>query len=149
GIAGKSFFQKDTPDFVPDWVRTVRIRSTTRPRDIDYVVADDVETLRYLANLGTIPIHLWASRAGSLERPDWAVLDLDPKGAPFTHVVRMAQTLRAILDEVGVPSYVKTSGKTGLHVEDRSEEHTSELQSRGHLVCRLLREKKKTVTTRK
>ncbi len=116
GIAGKSFFQKDTPDFVPDWVRTVRIRSTTPPRDIDYVVADDVETLRYLANLGTIPIHLWASRAGSLERPDWAVLDLDPKGAPFTHVVRMAQTLRAILDEVGVPSYVKTSGKTGLHV---------------------------------
>jgi len=78
GIAGKSFFQKDTPDFVPDWVRTVRIRSTTPPRDIDYVVADDVETLRYLANLGTIPIHLWASRAGSLERPDWAVLDLDP-----------------------------------------------------------------------
>ena len=64
GIAGKSFFQKDTPDFVPDWVRTVRIRSTTPPRGIDYVVADDVETVRYLANLGTIPIHLWASRAG-------------------------------------------------------------------------------------
>ena len=116
GIAGKSFFQKDTPDFVPDWVRTVRIRSTTPPRDIDYVVADDVETLRYLANLGTIPIHLWASRAGSLDRPDWAVLDLDPKGAPFTHVVRIAQTVRGILDEIGVPSYVKTSGKTGLHV---------------------------------
>ena len=116
GIAGKSFFQKDTPNFVPDWVRTVRIRSTTPPRDIDYVVADDLDTLRYLANLGTIPIHLWASRAGSLERPDWAVLDLDPKGAPFTHVVRIAQTLRHILDEVGVPSYVKTSGKTGLHV---------------------------------
>src|SRR5262249_10338912 len=42
GIAGKSFFQKDTPDFVPDWVRTVRIRATTPPRDIDYVVADDL-----------------------------------------------------------------------------------------------------------
>jgi len=116
GIAGKSFFQKDTPDFVPDWVRTVTIRSTTPPRDIDYVVADDVDTLRYLANLGTIPIHLWASRAGSLDRPDWAVLDLDPKGAPFTHVVRIARTVHEILDEIGVTSYVKTSGKTGLHV---------------------------------
>src|SRR2546428_6222735 len=116
GIAGKSFFQKDTPDFVPDWVRTVRIRSTTPPRDIDYVVADDVETLRYLANLGTIPIHLWASRAGSLDRPDWAVLHLDPKGAPLTHAVRIAPSVRGLLDEVGVSSYVKTSGKTGLHV---------------------------------
>ena len=116
GITGKSFFQKDTPDFVPDWVRTVRIRATTPRRDIDYVVADDVETLRYLANLGTIPIHLWASRAGTLDRPDWCVLDLDPKGAPFTQVVRMAQVLHEILDESDVPSYVKTSGKTGLHV---------------------------------
>src|SRR5262249_34853528 len=104
-------------NFVPDWVRTVRIRSTTPPRDIDYVVADDVETLRYLANLGTIPIHLWASRAGSLERPDWAVLDLDPKGEPFMHVVRIAQTLRHILGGVGGTSCVKQWGRTGLRVQ--------------------------------
>ena len=58
----------------------------------------------------------WASRVPSLERPDWLVLDLDPKGAPFTDVVRVALALRGILDGLALPSYVKTSGATGLHI---------------------------------
>src|SRR5512134_1703460 len=72
--------------------------------------------LRYVANSGAIPIHLWASRIPTLERPDWLVLDLDPKGAPFTDVVRVALALRRILDRLELPSYVKTSGATGLHI---------------------------------
>ncbi len=116
GITGKSFYQKDAPDFAPAWVRTERIYSRDTERDIAYLVVDDVEMLRYVANSAALPIHVWASRIPSLERPDWLVLDLDPKGAPFTDVVRVALALRRILDRLELPSYVKTSGATGLHI---------------------------------
>jgi bifunctional non-homologous end joining protein LigD len=116
GITGKSFYQKDAPDFAPAWVRTERIYSKDTERDIAYLVVDDVEMLRYVANSAAIPVHLWASRIPSLERPDWLVLDLDPKGAPFTDVVKVALALRRLLDGLELPSYVKTSGATGLHI---------------------------------
>src|SRR4029078_12201729 len=60
GIAGKSFFQKDAPVFVPDWVRTEEISHEDVGRDIRYFVIEDVASLRYVANLGTIPIHVWS-----------------------------------------------------------------------------------------
>ncbi len=116
GIKGKSFFQKDAPDFVPAWVRTERIYSKDADRDINYFIVNDPRTLRYVVNLGTIPLHFWSSHLGSLDSPDWLVLDLDPKGAPFTDVVAVAQQLHRILDEARLPHYVKTSGATGLHI---------------------------------
>ncbi|HBH02926.1 MAG TPA: DNA ligase D [Candidatus Rokubacteria bacterium] len=116
GITGKSFFQKDAPAWTPAWVRTERIWSKDAGRDIDYFIVNDRDSLRYVANLATIPLHLWSSRLPSLERPDWLVLDLDPKGAPFGDVVRVARALHGILDGLELPSYVKTSGATGLHV---------------------------------
>jgi bifunctional non-homologous end joining protein LigD len=116
GIKGRSFFQKDAPDFVPDWVRTERIYSKDADREIDYFVIHDAKTLRYVINLGTIPLHLWSSRLDSLDRPDWLVLDLDPKGAPFAHVVKVAAALHRILRELRLPGYLKTSGATGLHI---------------------------------
>jgi bifunctional non-homologous end joining protein LigD len=116
GIKGKSFFQKDAPVFVPDWVRTETVYSKDSERDIKYFVLDDVESLRYVANMGTVPIHMWSARSGSLEQPDWLVLDLDPKGAPFSDVIRVAQSLRGILEELELPSHPKTSGATGLHI---------------------------------
>ena len=116
GIKGKSFFQKDAPVFVPDWMRLESVYSKDSERDIQFFVIDDVESLRYVANLGTIPIHMWSSRSGSLEQPDWMVLDLDPKGAPFAHVVEVARALYKILEELELPSCIKTSGATGLHI---------------------------------
>jgi len=116
GIEGKSFFQKDAPVFVPDWVRTETVYSKDTDRDIRFFVIDDVETLRYVANLGTIPIHMWSARSGTLERPDWLVLDLDPKGAPFSHVIAVAKSLHRVLDDLELPSFPKTSGQAGLHI---------------------------------
>jgi bifunctional non-homologous end joining protein LigD len=116
GILGKSFYQKDAPEWAPEWIRRERIHASGVDRDIDYFVVDDVESLRYVANTGTIPLHLWASRVGTIERPDWLVLDLDPKGAPFTDVVKVALALRGILERLELPSYPKTSGATGLHI---------------------------------
>jgi bifunctional non-homologous end joining protein LigD len=116
GITGKSFFQKDAPAFAPDWLRTERMWSEDTQREIDYFVCDDLESLLYLANLGTIPLHVWGSRAASLEQPDWCILDLDPKEAPFVHVVKVARTIKALCDDIELPSFIKTSGSTGLHV---------------------------------
>jgi bifunctional non-homologous end joining protein LigD len=116
GIAGKSFYQKDAPEFIPDWVRTTRIYSEDSRRDINYFVIDSPDMLRYVINLGTIPLHLWGSRVGALDRPDWLVLDLDPKQAPFRDVVTVARTVGRICSRLALPAYAKTSGKSGLHV---------------------------------
>ena len=116
GIAGKSFFQKDAPEFVPSWIRREKIYSKDTDRDIGYIIVDDLETLLYVINMGTIPLHLWSSRVDSLERPDWLVLDLDPKGAPFSHVVEVACAVHEILTELRLESFIKTSGASGLHI---------------------------------
>lgn len=116
GIHGKSFFQKDAPPHAPDWIRTVTVWSEGSGRELSYFVADDVESLLYIVNLGTIPIHVWASRTSDLTKPDWCVLDLDPKEAPFGDVVKIALTIRQICDEIRLPSFPKTSGSSGIHV---------------------------------
>ena len=116
GIKGKSFFQKDAPEFVPSWVRTEKIYSKDTNRDIGYMIVNDLETLLYVINMGTIPLHLWSSRIDSLERPDWLVLDLDPKGAPFAHVIKVAQALHKILTQLRLENFIKTSGASGLHI---------------------------------
>ncbi len=116
GIKGKSFFQKDAPGFRPDWIRTERMWSEDTQREIDYFVCDEEASLLYVINLGSIPLHLWASRSPTLERPDWCVLDLDPKGAPFEHVVEVAQAAKDLCERIELPLLVKSSGSSGLHL---------------------------------
>ena len=116
GIDGKNFFQKDAPSFIPDWVRTEKMWSEHAQRDIHYFVCDNLETLLYVINMGTIPLHIWSSRVASLQQPDWCILDLDPKEAPFKHVIRVARAIRALCEEIDLACLVKTSGSTGLHI---------------------------------
>jgi bifunctional non-homologous end joining protein LigD len=116
GIQGKSFFQKDAPEWTPPWVRRLEVWSEERGEEVEHFVCDDVRTLVYLANLGTIPIHVWSSRAPELGRPDWCVLDLDPKEAPFAHVVEIARALKRLCDDIGLPCFPKTTGQAGLHL---------------------------------
>lgn len=116
GIKGKSFFQKDAPGRVPEWLRTVRLYRDQAARDIDYFVCENEAGLMYLANLGTIPLHIWASRVTTLEHPDWCSLDLDPKGAPFSDVITLARSARELCERIALPSFIKTTGSSGLHV---------------------------------
>ncbi len=116
GIAGKSFFQKDAPDYVPSWIRTARFFSEETKRDIDFFVCDDVETLLYVINLGTIPLHLWSARLQSPQHPDWCIIDLDPKTAPFGDVLTLANAVHDLCEEIGLPTFCKTSGQKGMHV---------------------------------
>ena len=116
GIHGKSFFQKDAPDYAPEWVRTERMWSEYARRDIDYFVVDSIEALSYLANMAAIPLHIWASRLPQITHPDWCSLDLDPKEAPFAHVVEVAQAARDLCRRLKLPAFIKTTGSSGLHV---------------------------------
>ena len=140
GIGGKSFFQKNAPDFAPDWIRTEIIWSEETGEETLYFVADHLETLLYLVNLGTIPIHLRSSRMGRLEQPDWCVLDLDAKDATFEQVIEVALGLRTLCDTLGLPSFPKTSGATGLHLLLPLSEGATHQQARmlGEVLARLI-----------
>jgi bifunctional non-homologous end joining protein LigD len=116
GIAGKSFFQKSAPAGSSGRFRTVAIDTGGSDRGHEYVLCDDVETLLELVNLGAIPFHVWSSRVPRLDRPDWCILDLDPKTAPFAHVIAIARAVRELCEEIELPSFIKTSGGSGLHV---------------------------------
>ncbi len=116
GIDGKSFYQKNAPPHIPDWIRTRTMWSEHAEREIHYFVCDDLDALLYVANLATIPLHVWGSQLQSLQHPDWAILDLDPKEAPFSDVVTIALHIHDLCQRIGLPNYIKTSGSTGLHV---------------------------------
>jgi bifunctional non-homologous end joining protein LigD len=149
GIAGKSFYQMDAPGFVPDWMRTARMWSEQADREIDYFICDDEQSLLYLVNLGTIPLHVWSSRTTNLGHPDWCVLDLDPKGAPFADVVAVAQTAHALCEEIGLPHLVKTSGSSGLHIliPLGCQCRHDQARSLGELLARLITAELPTVAT--
>ncbi len=116
GISGKSFYQKEAKPGTPDWVRTIDIGSKSRGEQLRYMVCDERDTLLYLVNLGSIDLHPWMSRVESQDSPDWAVIDLDPKDAPFADVIRIAREVGRLLRGIGLKPYLKTSGSSGLHV---------------------------------
>jgi bifunctional non-homologous end joining protein LigD len=115
GIHGESFFQKQAGGpYVPSWVHTVEMEGDEGP--IRQFVCEDAADAGLLVNLGTIPFHLWSARVADLEHPDWCILDLDPKSAPFEHVITLALAARALCEELELPHFIKTSGSSGLHV---------------------------------
>jgi bifunctional non-homologous end joining protein LigD len=109
------FWQKDTPGHYPDWIPRVEL-----PREdgkvVHYALCNDVATLLYMVNQAAVTLHPWFSRIDSLNRPDYVVFDLDRGPAPFADVVKIAKQLHRQLEKLMVSSYLKTSGKTGLHV---------------------------------
>lgn len=116
GIEGKSFYQKDAPGFVPDWLRIEKMYSDSTEREIGYLIVDCPEALVYIANMASIPLHIYHSRTKDIEHPDWCVLDLDPKAAPFGDVITVAKRIHGVCEDIGMPNFVKTSGSTGLHI---------------------------------
>ncbi|HVY61912.1 MAG TPA: DNA ligase D, partial [Planctomycetota bacterium] len=141
GIGGKSFYQKDAPSYAPAWIRREKIWAEDTQRDIAYFVLDDANALLYVANLGSIPVHVWMSRAGAaLDKPDWCLVDLDPKEAPFRDVVRVALAVRDLCEAIGLPTTIKTSGSTGLHVLIPLGQRYSYEQSRtlGNVIARVI-----------
>ncbi len=116
GIAAPGFYQKDLTGYKPRWLQTTRIFSESADKSIDYVLCQDESSLLYIVNLGCIEINPWFSKLGSLDKPDFLVIDLDPDGNDFDHVIEIAREIHEILDEVGAANFVKTSGATGIHI---------------------------------
>jgi bifunctional non-homologous end joining protein LigD len=109
------FWQKNTPASYPDWIPRAELPSE-QGRTVNYVLVNDRDTLLYLVNQGTRTFHVWFSRVEDLDRPDFVLFDLDPGQATFGDAVTVANELHALLKDEGSKAYVKTSGKTGLHV---------------------------------
>lgn len=116
GIEGEGFYQKDMSGYLPPWVATTRIYSESSRRSIDYLVCRNTATLIYMANLGCIEINPWLSRVADLDRPDYAVIDIDPDEQGYDDVVAVALAFRAELEHFELKSFVKTSGATGMHI---------------------------------
>jgi bifunctional non-homologous end joining protein LigD len=114
GIDADGFFQKDTPDYFPDWI----VRETLKKEggSIDHVLVNDAATAVYLANQGSITLHVGLSRVDRIDRPDRLVFDLDPAADDFTAVQDAARKTRTLLDDLDLPSFVQTTGSRGLHV---------------------------------
>lgn len=117
GIDGESFFQKDVSDLnLPKYAKSKTIRSKNEDKNIKYLLGQNKETLLFMANLGCIEINPWNSRIGTLGKPDYMIIDLDPEDISFDAVIKVAQEINKILKKVGIKSLPKTSGSRGLHI---------------------------------
>lgn len=115
GLGRPGFYQKQVSDHTPDWIGRVTVPKA-EGGTVTHMVFGHPQDLAWIANQGCITPHVWCSRVGSLERPDLLVFDLDPAGEDVPGVLRAARQLRALLGELALPAYVKTTGSRGLHV---------------------------------
>jgi bifunctional non-homologous end joining protein LigD len=117
GIEKEGFYAKNAPEGMPDWVKTVTLYSPTAKRNVNYIICNDLDTLIWLANLAAVEIHMPLSRVDQREKPDFAFFDIDPEPpATFEDASEVALLVKGKLDQLKLKSYVKTSGKKGLHI---------------------------------
>ena len=116
GIEAEYFFQKNAALGTPDWIRREAIDSEHRGEPINYVLAEDEASLLYLANLGCIDQNPWMSRVGSLDRPDFLLIDLDPVKCTYDRIADAAQLVNRMLDELELQGFPKTTGGDGMHI---------------------------------
>ena len=116
GITKEAFYQKNVPEGAPQWLRTLPVEHEAG-KETRYIIADNVETLVWLGNQACVELHPWLSSAGSLEKADFAVFDLDPmEKTTAAHLRLVALTVREMLNRLGMESYPKLSGATGLQI---------------------------------
>jgi bifunctional non-homologous end joining protein LigD len=117
GIDKKGFIQKDVSKGFPAWLERVEIEKRSEEGGaVHYPLANDARSLVWLANQNSITPHVWCSRMPRLYQPDLCVFDLDPPGDEDQGLRTAALAVRALLEELGVPSVVKTSGSKGFHI---------------------------------
>lgn len=117
GVDKEGFYAKNAPEGMPDWVKTIKLYSHSARHYVNYILCNDLDTLIWLANLAAVEIHIPLSKKDDRENPDFVFFDVDPE-EPCTvdNAAEVALLLKEKLDTVGLNSYVKTSGKKGLHV---------------------------------
>jgi len=117
GIHKPGFFEKNAPAGLPVWIKTIALKSGGKRASVRYIVCDNEATLAYLANLAAIALHTWMSHAGSLDRPDFILFDLDRgDGCTVKTLATVALAVAAELRRKGMRPYPKTTGGSGLHI---------------------------------
>ena len=114
GINTKRFFQKEVSSYFPDWIQRVTVEKVGG--QVTHVVCNDTATLVYIANQACVTPHIFLSRLDKVHHPDQLVFDLDPQGEEFEPVRSTARAFKQLLDELGLPAFLKTTGSRGLHV---------------------------------
>jgi bifunctional non-homologous end joining protein LigD len=114
GVNAPMFFQQDL-ESAPAFIKTERL-TNLEGRQLHYAVYTTTASLLHFVNLGTIEQHPWHSTIKKLSKPDWIAIDLDPKKAPWENVLRVALTVKEVCDELGLRSFPKTSGSSGIHI---------------------------------
>ncbi len=114
GIGQKGFFQKDLSKGFPEWLQRVEVPK--KDGVVHHPIVTDTRSLLWLVNQNTITPHVWTSRAPDVYYPDICVFDLDPSIDDAAMLRAAALALRDLLDELGLPSWVKTSGSKGFHI---------------------------------
>src|SRR5215208_152502 len=115
GIGSQGFFQKDVSKGFPEWLERVEVPK--HGGTVHHPIANDTRSLLWLANQNSITIHVWPSRTPNLYNPDICVFDLDPSDDDDLETLRAAAiNLRDLLEELGLPSWVKTTGSKGFHI---------------------------------
>ncbi len=149
GIDGESFYQKNIPEGSPEWIETCPVAHGEDKITL-YVLANNVETLVWLGNQLCLELHPWFSGISALDRPDFAVFDLDPmEKSTFEQVCRVALLIRDLLAELNLRCYPKTSGATGLQLylplaPDYTYPDTRRFVEE---ICRQVRERLPDITT--
>lgn len=117
GIRKPGFFEKNAPASLPPWVKTVALKSGGKRAQVRYILCNDEATLAYVANLASIALHVWMSRTGSLDQPDFVLFDLDRgDGCTLGTLATVALAVAARLREKGLRPMAKTTGGSGLHI---------------------------------
>jgi bifunctional non-homologous end joining protein LigD len=119
GAAGGFFFQKDAPKGMPEWIPTRRFRTWPREGDsriVAFPLVNDELALLWMVQMHCIDMNAWYSRVDKPDRPDFVLFDLDPPDGGFRQAIAVAHLVRELMDQVGLTSYVKTSGADGIHV---------------------------------
>lgn len=116
GVTGERYYQKAAPPYAPPWIPTVVVPAPSAGKDVRYVVCDDPKALAWLGNQAVLEFHPAPVRVDRLERPDLLVVDIDPPEGAFEAAVEVALHVLEVLDDLGLPSGVKTTGGKGLHV---------------------------------
>jgi bifunctional non-homologous end joining protein LigD len=116
GVTGDFFHQKRVPANHPEYVDEVFVQFPSGHSTV-FAMVDNAAALAWVANLGCIELHTWASRVPEIEKPDYLLIDLDPTtDGQWPFVREIALVVREVMDELGLRSYAKTSGATGLHI---------------------------------
>ena len=117
GIDKPSWFQQNIGREGPEWLTLIETPTRTSKRNVQHLVVDSVDALRWLAQMSVLTVHMWSSRGANLEHADWVLFDLDPaKGKGIEQAIEAAGVMRRLLDNLELPSVPKTSGKRGIHV---------------------------------